>query len=272
MTVTPDATISTLVVDDEVLARNLISSLVRREPGLMLIGESGDGAAALDTVESARPDLVFLDIQMPVMGGLAVAERLAGTEYLPYIIFVTAFDEYAIRAFELNALDYLVKPIEKDRFRAAVARARRAIRDREMVALTERLFQLNRMTRGEQRPPGDGLQELTVRSGDSIIQLTTDDVIWIEAANQYVHIHTGTRTYTVSESLGQYSKRINDPRFFRVHRSAIVNGAAVAGISRQRNGTHLLRLRNGQTLVLARSRASMVPGILRAARLAAADA
>lgn len=272
MSVKQDATISTLVVDDEVLARNLISSLVRREPGLMLIGECANGAAALEVIESSRPDLVFLDIQMPVMGGLAVAERLAGEDHLPYIIFVTAFDEYAIRAFELNALDYLVKPIEKDRFRAAVTRARKAIRDREMLALTERLFRLNRMANSERQHSDDCLQELTVRSGDAIIQLTTNDVIWIEAANQYVHIHTETRTYTVSESLGQYSKRLNDPRFFRVHRSALVNGAAVAGVSRQRNGTHLLRLRSGQTLVLARSRASMVPGILRAARLAAADA
>jgi two-component system LytT family response regulator len=256
--------ISTLIVDDEELARNLLGTLVRRHPDLILTGECADGAAALETASSKHPDLVFLDIHMPVLNGMAVAEKLAAFDPAPYIIFVTAFDDYAIRAFELNALDYLVKPLEKERFRAAIERATTAIRNKEMLSLTERLLQLGRTNRGHTLAEND--HELMIRSGDSIVQLRTSDIVWIEAANQYVHIHTAARTFTASESLSQYSKRINDPWFFRIHRSAIVNGRAIAAVAKKRNGTHVLKLRTGHSLVVARSRASMIPSILRAAR------
>lgn len=264
--------VSTLVVDDEELARNLVSSLVRRDRELVLLGECADGATALNVILEKKPDLVFLDIQMPVMNGLTLAERLASGNHIPYVIFITAFDEHAVKAFELHALDYLVKPIEKDRFRAAVDRAKTAIRNGEMLALTQKLLKL-RQASAQGAPATDpDEQELTVRSGDVIVQLSTNDVVWIEAANQYVHIHTRDRTYTASESLSQYSKRINDQRFFRIHRSALVNGSAVSSVSRRRNGTHLLQLKNGESLVVARSRASIIPSILRAARQASAGA
>lgn len=267
-----DIPVSTLVVDDEELARSLVGALVRRDPDLLLVGECTDGAAALDFIATKSPDLVFLDIHMPVLDGLAVAEALAGRGEAPYIVFVTAFDEHAIKAFELNALDYLVKPIEKQRFRAAVKRATTAIRNKEMLSLTERLLQLGRLRESGVVTDNTQDQELVVRTGDSIVQLTSGDIVWIEAANQYVHIHTESRTFTVSESLSQYAKRIADPRFFRIHRSAIVNGSAVAAVSKKRNGTHLLKLRNGDSLVVARSRASVVPNILRAARSGSTNA
>lgn len=264
----PEFPVTTLIVDDEELARSLIGALVRKDPDLMLVDECGDGATALEVIETKRPDLVFLDIQMPLMNGLAVAERLAGLGHVPYVIFVTAFDDFAVKAFELNALDYLVKPLEKNRFRSAVDRAKQAIRNGEMLAITRRLLQLSRPGNGRSPTRGFDEQELTVRNGDSIVQLTTSDVAWIEAANQYVHIHAGARTYTVSESLSQYAKRISDARFFRIHRSALVNASEVASVTKQRNGTHLLKLRNGEKLVVARSKASIVPDILRVARLA----
>lgn len=263
--------VSTLVVDDEELARSLLCALVRRNPDLILAGECSDGAAALDMAASKRPDLVFLDIQMPVLNGMAVAEKLATLDPAPYIIFVTAFDDYAIRAFELHALDYLVKPIEKERFKGAVERATTAIRNQEMLSLTERLLQLGRARNGHAAAGNAGDHELIIRSGDSIVQLNTGDIIWIEAANQYVHIHTEAKTFTASESLSQYAKRITDPQFFRIHRSAIVNCSAIAGVTKKRNGTHVLKLRNGSSLVVARSRAAMIPSILRAARSAACN-
>ena len=260
-----DVPITTLIVDDEELARNLVGSLVRRDPELLMVGECDDGETAVHMINECRPDLVFLDVQMPVMNGMQVAETVADCSHVPYVIFVTAYDEYAIRAFELNALDYLVKPIEKERFAQSVERAKTAIRNREMLDLTRRLMQLGRR-RATQEHGADDRHELTVRSGDEVIQLTTDDVVWIEAANQYVHIHTRTRCFTVSESLGQYEKRIHDPRFFRIHRSAFANAAAVRRVNRQRNGTHLLEMDGGKSLTLARSRASLVPEILRIAR------
>ena len=260
--------ISTLVVDDEVLARNLVTTLVRRDAELRLVGECSDGGAAIESIVRHKPDLVFLDIQMPVVDGLGVARKLAKMDEPPYVIFTTAFDEHAIEAFELNALDYLVKPLQKERFRASVQRAKSAIRDREMLDLTSRLLALGNGQRAEQT--GEAEKELTIRNGDSIVQVTTRDIVWVEAASQYVHVHTGNRTFTVSETLSQYSKRIDDPAFFRIHRSALVNGRAVVDVSRQANGTHRLRLVNGHTLTLARSRSGLVPGILRTARRAAA--
>ncbi len=260
--------ISTLIVDDEVLARRLIGSLIQSDADLVLVGECGDGAAALDLIAAQKPDLVFLDVQMPALDGLRVASRLAAFEAPPYVIFVTAFEQFAVKAFELNALDYLMKPIEKGRFHAAVARAKTAIHNGEVLALTQRLLALGASEHRQVSPgPADG-HELTVKHGESIVQLSTGDVVWVEAANQYAYIHTPTATYTVSESLSQYAKRIRDERFFRIHRSALVNAGLVDDVARKPNGTHSLRMSTGDTLVVARSRSAIIPGILRVARRA----
>lgn len=258
-----DVPVSTLVVDDEPLARSLLAALVRRDDSLRLVGECSNGTEAVEAVGRLRPDLVFLDIQMPVMDGIETVRTLLINEHVPYVIFVTAFDDYAVQAFEIDALDYLVKPIEKERFRRSVARARKVIRERDIVTLTSRLLDI-----GRPGAAGDcnAVQELTLRSGDSIVQISTDDVTWIEAANQYCYVHTANCRYTVSESLGQYAKRITDPRFFRIHRSVLVNAAVVVDVRRRRNGTHRVEIATGESLVLARSRASMVPGLLRTAR------
>ncbi len=260
------APIKTLVVDDERLARELIATFVRRDADLRLVGECSDGATALDAIATHEPDLVFLDVQMPVMDGVAAAQHMLTLDRKPFVIFVTAYDAYAVDAFELHALDYLVKPLSKSRFQVTVKRAKEAIRNREIVDLADRLAALGR------RASVDACEksrdhELTVRVGDEVVQLLTSDIDWIEAANQYVHIHSGNRRFTVSESLGQYAKRIHDPRFFRVHRSALVNGAAITRVSRRRNGTHRVMLRTGEELFVARARAALVPNMLRAARL-----
>lgn len=264
--------VSALIVDDEELARSLIKSLVRRDSELVLAGEAADGASALALIAEKRPDIVFLDVQMPGLNGLSVAAKLADLKPAPYIIFVTAFDEFAVKAFECNALDYLVKPIEKERFRVSVERAKSAIRDGEMLSLTQRLLQLRKGGGRQTERDNEPGNEIVVRKGDSIVQLATSDIVWIEAANQYVHIHTGERTYTASESLSQYARKIPDRNFYRIHRSALVNGAAVESISRQRNGTHLLQMRNGESLVVARSRRAIIPEILRTVRKTSARA
>ncbi|MEM7282181.1 MAG: LytTR family DNA-binding domain-containing protein [Pseudomonadota bacterium] len=256
------APISVVVVDDEPLARSLIATLVRRDSELMLVGECENGASALEKVQSVQPDLLFLDIKMPLMDGVTLAERLTREEHSPYIIFVTAFDDYAIEAFELDALDYLVKPVEKARFCAAVDRAKNAIRDQEIIALTQRLMSLNKT---DHHSPDLG-HEILVRRGEEVVQLSTRDIQWLEAANQYVHIHSNKGVFTVSESLSQYSKKISDPVFIRVHRSAMVNAAAIASIKKKPNGTHAIQLNGGGSLIVARSRAALVPQLLRLTR------
>ena len=255
--------ISAIVVDDEVLARNLVSKLVRSDPDMILVGEYGNGADALDAIRAHAPEIVFLDIQMPAMDGLTLARKLSELPDPPYIVFVTAYDDYAIDAFELSALDYLVKPIQKSRFSETLFRAKHAIRRREMLDLTERLLALSRSRRLDDSGDSDSL---CVRKGDALVHLDSADIVWIEAASQYVHVHTDNSSYTVSETLSTYANRIRDPRFFRVHRSAVVNGSAIVNIRRLRNGTHRLELRNGQKVAVARSRSALVPDLLRAAR------
>jgi two-component system LytT family response regulator len=260
-----DTPISTLVVDDEELARELIKSLVRKDPDLLLAGECADGVSALRTITAEHPDLVFLDIRMPGIDGVAVAERLQDVDPQPYVIFTTAFDEYAIRAFELDVLDYLVKPISKPRFRESVRRAKSAIRSNEIVSLSERLIALNR-ARARTATRSNGEVTIVVRKGDNVVELSSREIVWLEAANQYVHIHTTAGNYTVSESLGTYAKKLPDRGFVRIHRSAVVNCERILSIRRNRNGTHELELTSGDRLTLSRSRTSLLPVLLKHAR------
>lgn len=262
---TRNTPISTIVVDDEPLARSLVCSLVRSDPELELTGAYENGKEALRAAHTCCPDLVFLDIQMPVVDGIAVAAELARQEQPPYIVFVTAWDTHAIEAFKLNALDYLVKPLQKARFAETLNRAKEAIRRRELLGLTERLLALG-AAENEHGAVRNHEEDLFVRSGDMLVRLVPDDIVWIEAASQYAHIHTDKKCYTVSETLAAWSMRIRDPRFIRVHRSAVVNGAAIMRVFKQKNGTHRLRLRNGDSVTVARSRAGLVPALLRAAR------
>lgn len=259
--------ISAIVVDDEALARSLIRKLVTSDPELMLVGEYDNGAEALEAIDLQSPQLVFLDVQMPVMDGVTLARKLSALERPPYVVFVTAFDKFATDAFDLCALDYLVKPVQKSRFAETLLRAKKAIRREEMVNLTERLLAFGR-SRTEEMTETVADAELCVRSGNTLVHLVTGDIVWLEAASQYVHLHTDDRTYTVSETLSAYADRINDPAFFRVHRSAVVNAQAIIRVCKRRNGTHSLELRNGHQVSVARSRAAMVPDLLRAARQA----
>ena len=259
----PECPVSTIVVDDESLARSLLATFVRRDPDLLLIGECADGQSAYEEIERTKPDLVFLDVQMPGIDGVSLARKLSGLPHVPYFIFVTAYDQYAVEAFEVQALDYLVKPLQKARFFAAVERAKQAIRSGEMLQLTKRLIELGEGAGASSTPPQ---AELLVRSGDRVERLVEDDILWVDAANQYAEIHTAERTYVVSETLGNYARRLDPARFFRVHRSTLVNGSVVSEVTRRRNGTHLLTLQNGREVVVARSKSAMIPDILRAAR------
>lgn len=265
------AVITTLIVDDERLARSLIRSLVERDPTLEVLGECGDGEAALTAIRHLRPDLVFLDVQMPLLDGVQVIRRLAAADHQPYVIFLTAFDDYAIDAFEYNALDYLVKPIRKARFRQSVERARAALRRREMCQLTERMLSLagdgrvNGPTTPEKTPPAE---DLLVWKGTQAVNIACRDIIWVEAANQYVRIHLAEQEYIVAESLGSFYKKLQRPQFQRIHRSAVINTLYLDQVSRRPNGTHELLMQGGVRLSLARSRRNLVPQLLRSSRRA----
>ncbi|MEM8817799.1 MAG: LytTR family DNA-binding domain-containing protein [Pseudomonadota bacterium] len=258
----PARTIRSIIVDDEPLARDLLRRLIEKEADVRLLASCSNGEQAADTVQALSPDLVFLDIEMPGEDGLALAERLSALPAPPHIVFVTAYNRFAIEAFELNAIDYLIKPVSKERCRNAMARVREVLRKDSIVELASRLIEVvkNVETKAENKPEE---QHLVLSKNDVLRSVPLSNIQWIEAANQYVSIHTTDGCYLMSESLGQFASRISDTRFLRVHRSALVNAAYVSRVSRNANGTHALKLKDGTELTLARSRASLLPALLR---------
>ena len=231
-------------MDDEPLARRRIASLLQHDDDFEVIAECEDGRAALEALEAHQPDLVFLDVQMPELDGFDVLEAIP-QDRLPAIIFATAHDRYAVRAFDAHAVDYLLKPFKKERFVAALARAKtRCMRDEagerdHLVALASAV----RADRGR----------LLLRSQGKLIVLRLDDVVWIQASANYVHIHEGARVHQIRDKISNLERALPKERFVRIHRSTIVNLDAVAEIQACGGGEHVVVLRGGQELSLGRS-------------------
>ena len=255
------ASIRTLIVDDEPLAIRLICKLLERHNDIDIVGTASDVAAADELIAGTAPDLVFLDIQMPRMdrpdddaaAGMQIAELLAGTDSAPLVVFVTAHDEFAARAFDVDAVDYLVKPVDKTRFENALERVRRELAGRRQGACRHA------------RQLGAAARTIVIRQRDEIVRLAESEIFWLEAASQYVRIHTTSSSFMVSESLNNYHKRLRSDDFIRVHRSAVVNRAHVVQVFRRSNGVHDLRLANGVDVPLSRSRRHLVSRFLRVA-------
>jgi two-component system, LytTR family, response regulator len=239
-------TIRTVIVDDEPPARWRIQSLLTRDPNFEVIGECSDGNSALQMISRTRPDLVFLDVQMPGMGGFEVLDSISPAE-IPCIIFVTAYDQHAIRAFDVNAVDYLLKPFDRKRFSACMERAKLRISKERDLADKERLLELLRKTSSPDR------ERVVVRSKGNLILLRTNDVEWIEASHNTVEIHAGPRTHTVREKISDLERLLPAGKFLRIHRSLIVNIDAVAEIQSCGSGEYVVLLRNGRELPLGRS-------------------
>ncbi|MGD2089065.1 MAG: LytTR family DNA-binding domain-containing protein [Candidatus Aminicenantes bacterium] len=264
--------IRTLIVDDEPLARQLIRSLLSEENEIEIIKECSDGEEALLAIKKYNPHLMFLDIRMPGLSGFDVLEKV-DRSLMPYVIFVTAYDQYAIRAFEIHALDYILKPFEKDRFFASLKRAKTVIRQQELSRLTDKIIQLVKSNRGEDTPIPDTLEtdqqgsrflrQIMIRNGKRLSVVDTADIVWLEAANQYVRIHTLTGSHLVSKSLDALQRQLDPQRFFRIHRSAIVQASFIKGVQAAKNGTYLVQLSTGRILKLSRRRRNILPGLLK---------
>ena len=260
-----DATTGTgirvVIADDEPLARQLLSRLVDAQPDLLTVGIAETGESAWQLIRNTRPDLVFLDIKMPETNGVELATRLRANGHSPYVVFVTGYNQYATRAFDLDALDYLVKPIAKERFRQSVERARKAICADRLQELGEKIAAVT----GHDAHTGDAAPQdaqLTLRQGDELLRIDERDVYWLEAASQYVRVHTGSHSYVVAESLNRYLQKLSPRLFKRVHRSAAVNVAKVDKVLRRANGVHELKLCNGIKVPLSRSRRRQVSAFL----------
>ena len=246
------ALMRTLIVDDEAPARDRLKRLLADLEGVKFIGEAEDGVQAVEMIEREKPDLVLLDIQMPGLDGLGVIEAL---EDPPPVIFVTAYDEYAIRAFEVNALDYLLKPFSRERLEKAVYRAQEALAEERDFARLGPLLE-------SMAAQGRYLNRLAVRDRDRIRVLDVDEVDWIGVENEQVMVHVGDCAYLIRRTLAELEARLDPATFFRAHRAAIVNLDRVQEVIPWFKGTHKLRLTTGAEVDLSRAQARALRKIL----------
>jgi len=251
-------TLRTVVVDDEALPRQRVADLVRGDKRLLLVGEADDGRAALDVIVDQRPDLVFLDIQMPELDGFQVIAAL-DDDVLPAIVFVTAYDAYAIRAFEVDAIDYLLKPVNTERFDAAVTRVVNRLRDARpgSDAAVRTLASKASETRGAP------LVRFVARRGTKHYFIRAGDIDWIEADGNYLRLWTGDRSHLVRETMKGAEERLDPATFVRIHRSTIVAIDRIGSIQAQDNGDYLVTMQSGARLATSRGYADRIRGLLR---------
>lgn len=241
--------IKTLIVDDEPLARARIRRFLASEKDVEIVGEAGDGDAAVENAKRLKPDLMFLDIQMPETAGLEVVEQLAN-DHMPVVIFVTAYDQYAIQAFDVHAIDYLLKPYTRERFGRALDRARKQLSKTSRTDLDERLMSLLEHAAGaEQRH----LQRLMIKSSGRIYFIKADEVDWIGAEGNYVNLHVGRETHLLRETMSHLSTKLDPEKFVRIHRSTIVNVDRVKELQPLFSGDYVTILRDGTQLNLSRA-------------------
>jgi two-component system LytT family response regulator len=253
-----DSPIRALVVDDEPLARERLHELLDEAPGVAVIGDAEDGPEALAAIQEQDPDLVFLDVQMPGMSGIDVIEEI-GPEAMPVTVFVTAYDQYAIKAFDLAAVDYLLKPFDDERFEQALQRAREQIASQEDEAISDRLLRLLRerdpsLLEEESERDDPYLERIAVQGRGKARIVPVDDLTHITADGSYAELHTGEDTYVIRERMKTLAARLDPEAFVRVHRSAIVRLDEIELILRGGGGNYAVRLNDGTRLSVSRSR------------------
>ena len=239
--------IRAVIVDDEPLAREKLQGFLEGEADIELVAQCSDGKSAVETIDSEDPDLVFLDVQMPEMTGFEVLENL---ESIPNVIFVTAFDEYALKAFDVHAVDYLLKPYDRERFREAVNRARKHLSRDQLGTVQEQLESLLKKVRADrtQFP-----ERLVIKTSGRVVFLKVVDIDWIDAAGNYVKIHSGGEGHMLRETMTGLEERLDPKKFLRIHRSTIVNVERIKELQQQFHGDYVVILEGGQRLTLSRS-------------------
>ena len=242
-----------LVVDDEPLARRKLAALIREVPWASLVGEAHDGASAVDAVTCLEPDIVFLDIQMPGLTGIEVVERLRTSRSAPVVVFSTAYDRYAVTAFELEAVDYLLKPFGAKRFLAALERARHAVETQGASAALDR-------ARSALGAPSSAvpLERIFVRDGNAVVPLTLAAIERFEAQDDYVMIHVGGRHHLVGLRVSNLESRLPNPPFLRVHRSHIVNLDHVERMVSLDDSRLEVRMKSGAKVPVSRVRSQEI--------------
>lgn len=243
--------IRAIIADDERLAREKLRILLGSEPEVQVVAECPNGRQTVSAIRSFRPDMLLLDIQMPDLDGFEVLSEISPDE-MPQIIFTSAYDQYAIRAFEAHALDYLLKPFDQDRLHAAIARASVEIRKSKDQDLTNRVLALLSAVRSGKRPLPEFEERLTIRSNGRVVFLNLEEIHWIEAAANYVRLNTGNDSYLFRETISRVSERLNPASFVRIHRSMIVNISKIKELIPVNSGEYIVVLHSGKELSCSR--------------------
>ncbi len=266
---------SVVIVDDEPLAREHLRSLIEETDGFTIVNECRDGREAIDAIRSLKPDLVLLDIQMPELSGMEVVQQL-DAEDTPLIVFVTAFDEYALKAFEIHALDYLLKPFSQERFVEAISRARNQLelgqqsslrRDfAKLISTYNELMKPHSSSSDSDEPVEplslEQLERIPVKKGGRVFFVETRNIVWIEALDYYVQLHCGNEKYLIRESLKWLEDRLSGSVFVRIHRSAIVNLDFIRELKPLAGGDHEVILTDRTKLRLSRRRKNHLENVL----------
>lgn len=240
--------IRTIVVDDEPLACKRLVKLLNEEEDVEVVEVCANGKEAIDEINEQDPDLVFLDIQMPEINGFEVLQHIE-SDRVPAIIFVTAYDEYALKAFEVHALDYLMKPFNKARFRDSLQRAKNSIKSNGNTEVGEKIENLLEYLNPEQ----DSLSRILIKTSSRYFFLKADEIDWIESAGNYVRIHSGKNNYLIRETMINMEKKLDDDKFFRIHRSTIINVEKVKELEQWFHGDYQVIMYNDEKLTMSRN-------------------
>jgi two-component system LytT family response regulator len=241
------AKIRTVIVDDEPLARERLHGLLQRHADIEVVAECGDGREAVKTIGKEKPDLVFLDIQMPELDGFGVLAELQG-KHIPAVVFVTAYDRFALKAFEVHALDYLLKPFDRERFDKALTRARQQINKEQAQDLSAKISSLL----ADLKPEAQAADRLAIKTPGRVVFVKLDEIDWIEAADNYVNIHQGQTSHLLRETMASLEQRLPSSKFVRISRSAIVNIDRIKEMQPLFHGEYAVILRSGARLTLTR--------------------
>ena len=252
-----EAKIKAVIADDELLARKFIRRILKQDPEIEIVGECSNGQEAVAMIRKQQPDVVFLDIQMPEMDGFKVLETL-GLDHLPEIVFTTAYESYAIRAFELHAVDYLLKPFDQVRFKAAVKHVKERIHSQHVE---DGRLQIGTLLESIKAQPAY-LDRVVIKANGRISFLNTREIDWIEADDKYVHLHTREGSRMVRQTLSTMETQLDPKKFVRIHRSAIVNVEQIKELQPLFSGEHSVHLENGTKLTLSRNYKDKLFGIL----------
>lgn len=256
-------TIKAIIVDDEPIARRNLQALLKADPEIEVIAVCASGAEAVKTIRRTSPDLLFLDVQMPEIDGFAVLKKINVTS-IPAIVFVTAHDQFALKAFEAHALDYLLKPFSDERFSVAVERAKQQIRQRNAAELSRKLHSLLSEHGEQQSPSGEAyVNRFLIKESSRVFFVKAEEIDWIEAADYYVNLHVGAKAHLLRETMSDLENKLDPSKFLRIHRSGIVNLHRVKEVQTRPGGEYVAVMKDGVQLKLSRSRRDQLESLLR---------